>query len=109
MYLPSFNKKLNTIKSNVKKKFIKIGSAHSVQEIKIKEKQGVELIFLSPLFKTKKNRSFLNPTKFNNLASKTTKKVIALGGITSQNLNKLKMIKTFGFAGISYFKNNDKI
>ena len=109
VYLPSFNKKLNTIKSNIKKKFIKIGSAHSVQEIKIKEKQGVELIFLSPLFKTKKNRSFLNPTKFNNLASKTTKKVIALGGITSQNLNKLKMIKTFGFAGISYFENNDKI
>ena len=80
-----------------------------MDEIKIKEKQGAQLIFLSPIFKTIKKKKFLNPVKFNYLASKTSKKVIALGGITSKNLNRLKMIKTIGFAGISYFKNNDKI
>ena len=92
VYLPSFNTKLNLAQINVKEKFSIIGSAHSIKEIRIKEKQGVELLFLSPLFKTK-----------------TNKKVIALGGITSQNLNKLKMINAFGFAGITIFKNIDKV
>ena len=109
VYLPSFNTKLNLAHINVKKRFSIIGSAHSIKEIRIKEKQGVELIFLSPLFETKKNKKVLNPTGFNYLASKTSKKVIALGGITSQNLNKLKMINAFGFAGITIFKNIDKI
>ena len=109
VYLPSFNKKLNVAQINIKKKFIIIGSAHSVDEIKIKERQGVKLIFLSPLFKTNKKTKYLNPVKFNYLASKTPKKIIALGGITSKNLNKLKMVNAFGFAGITYFENNDKI
>jgi len=107
--LPSFNKNLNVVQVNKRKKFIIIGSAHSVDEIRIKEKQGVNLIFLSPLFKTKKNKKFLNSSKFNQLSLTTSKKLIALGGITSRNLNKLKMINAVGFAGISYFKNSDKI
>ena len=109
IYLPSFNKKLNILPNYNRKKFIIMGSAHTMKEIKIKEKQGVEMIFLAPLFKTKKNDNFLNPIKFNYLASKTSKKVIALGGITSKNLNRLKTVKAFGFAGISYFDKNDKI
>ena len=109
VYIPSFNKTINFNKNNFKKKFIIIGSAHSIKEIKIKEQQGVKLIFLSPLFKTNKKTKYLNPVKFNYLASKTPKKIIALGGITSKNLNKLKMVNAFGFAGITYFENNDKI
>ena len=108
-YLPSFNKSINFIKSNFKKKFIIIGSAHSVQEIKIKEQQGVKLIFLSPLFKVNKNNKFLNPIKFNLLATKTKKKVIALGGINQSNLKKLNLVKSYGFAGISYFMNQNNI
>ena len=86
-----------------------IGSAHSVKEIRIKEKQGVELIFISPLFKTNKNKTFLNPIRFNLLSQKTNRRVIALGGINSKNLNKLSMVMACGFAGISYFENNDNI
>ena len=108
VYLPSFNKKLSINIKN-KKKFKIIGSAHSVQEMKIKEKQGAELIFLSPLFKNIKNKKFLDVVKFNFLASQTKIKTIALGGITSKNLNKLKMTNTYGFAGISYFKENYKV
>jgi len=109
VYLPSFNKNLNFIKSNMKKEFILMGSAHSIKEIRIKEKQGVKLIFLSPLFKTKKKKNFLDILKFNLLAKKTKKKVIALGGITSKNIKRLKLTKVYGFAGISYFKDNNKI
>ena len=109
VYLPSFNTKLNLAQINVKEKFSIIGSAHSIKEIRIKEKQGVELIFLSPLFKTKKNKKILNPTRFNYLASKTSKKVIALGGITTKNLIRLRLTKSYGFAGISFFKDNNNI
>ena len=109
VYLPSFNKKLDVKQISVRKKFIIMGSAHNIKEIKIKERQGAKLIFISPLFKTKKNKKNLNTIRFNYLASKTTKKVIALGGITSKNLNKLKMVNAFGFAGISYFKDNHNI
>jgi thiamine-phosphate pyrophosphorylase len=108
-YLPSFNKSINFNKSNFKKKFIIIGSAHSVQEIKIKEQQGVKLIFLSPLFKVNKNNKFLNPVKFNLLAAKTKKKIIALGGINRLNFKKLNLVKSYGFAGISYFTKQNNI
>ena len=109
VYLPAFNKNLNINTTNIKKKFTIIGSAHSIREIRIKEKQGAELIFISPLFKNKKNKNFLNPIKFNLLALNTNKKIIALGGITSKNLNKLGVVRAYGFAGITYFKNNDNI
>ena len=109
VYFPSFNKSINFNKSNFKKKFIIIGSAHSVPEIKIKEQQGVKLIFLSPLFKVNKNNKFLNPIKFNLLAAKTKKKKIALGVINKSNLKKLNLVKSYGFAGISYFMNQNNI
>ena len=108
-YLPSFNKSINFIKSNFKKKFIIIGSAHSVQEIKIKEQQGVKLIFLSPIFKINKSKKFLGPIRFNLLATKTNVRVIALGGINQLNINKLNLLKNYGFAGISYFINHNNI
>ena len=40
------------------------------------------------------------------LQNLTKRKTIALGGINHQNIKKIKMLKTYGFAGISYFKNN---
>jgi len=106
VYLPSFYNKLDTNKLNTKKNFLIIGSAHTVKEILIKEKQGSEMIFLSPLFKTKKNKHFLDTVKFNLLALKTKKKIIALGGINTKNMQKLRIINVFGFAGISYFNKN---
>ena len=108
-YLPSFNVSLNYNKYNFRKDFIIIGSAHSIKEIKIKEKQGAKLIFLSPLFKMDKNKKFLDPIKFNLLALKTNIKVIALGGINKLNFKRLKIIKNHGFAGITYFINQNNV
>ena len=109
VYLPSFNKNLNINIVNARKKFRIIGSAHSEKEIRIKEEQNVELIFISPLFKTKKNLNYLDIQRFNLLTLKTPIKTIALGGINSKNINKLNMLNSNGFAAISYFKNNDNI
>ena len=80
-----------------------LGSAHNIYEIKIKEKQGIEVIFLSPLFITKNYKQALKVIKFNILAKKTNRKIIALGGISKKNINYLKITYAYGFSGISYF------
>ena len=81
-----------------------IGSAHNFKEIRIKEKQGVELIFISPIFKTKKQDNFLDVIKFNNLSNFSKKPIIALGGLNNKNIKRLKMTNTIGIAGISHIK-----
>ena len=106
VYLPSFNKRLiyNNVSSN--KQFKIIGSAHNISEIKIKEKQNCEEIFLSPIFKTEKHKNYLGTIKFNILAGKTKKKVIALGGINAENLKRINSTKSIGIASISWIKKN---
>ena len=101
-YIPSFNKDLHHLSFSKRKKFLIMGSAHNNKEIKIKEKQGVNIIFLSSIFK--ENKNYLGINKFKLLSNLTNKKVIALGGISKKNLKKLKLIDSFGFAGISYFQ-----
>ena len=64
-----------------------IGSAHNHKEIKIKEKQKVQTIFLSSIFK--KNKNYLGINKFK-LISKNLKK-FTLGGINKENLKSLKL------------------
>ena len=87
---------------SLKKNFIIIGSAHNLREIRIKEKQKVDAIFLSSIFK--KNNNYLGLFKFLNLCSLSKKTVIALGGISLKNKKILNMFNLWGFAGISYFK-----
>ena len=106
VYIPAFNKKLSYRNLNLKKNFLILGSAHNIAEIKIKEKQGCEYIFLSPIFKTNKSKFFLNTVKFNYLSNFTKAKIIALGGINSKNIKKIKSTKASGFASISYIKKN---
>ena len=104
VYIPSFNKKINFTLNKKIKNFKIIGSAHNILEIKIKEKQGVECIFLSPLFEVSKSNKFLGILKFNNLARSTNKRIVALGGINKFNIKKLNMLNVLGFSGISYFQ-----
>ena len=85
-----------------KKEFELIGSAHNLKEIRIKELQKVKSIFLSSLFK--KNKNYLGINKFNIKTKLTNKKIIALGGISKENLKKIKLLKCDGFSGISYFE-----
>ena len=102
VYIPAFNKNFTHLSYSFKKDFRIIGSAHNLKEMKIKENQNVEKIFLSSLFK--KNKNYLGINKFKNLYKLKKKKVVPLGGISKDNLNKLKILKNFEFAGISYFE-----
>ena len=108
-YIPSFNQRMNSNCFTKKNNFILIGSAHNIKEIKIKEKQGVKLVFIAPLFKTLKSKNCLDINKFKNLSKKTSLNLIALGGINRFNFKKLFLLNIYGFASISFFKNIDKV
>ena len=101
-YIPSFNNKFNHLAFSIKKSFDILGSAHNIKEIKIKEKQKVNKIFISSLFK--KNINYLGINKFKLLCKLTDKKIVVLGGISKKNLKKLKMLNQSEFAGITFFE-----
>ena len=101
-YIPAFNKSTKHLAFSLRKNFHIIGSAHNIKEIKIKEIQGVNKIFISSLFK--RNKNYLGINKFKNFSRLTSKKVVALGGITKVNIKKLRLLNNFEFAGISYFE-----
>ena len=101
-YLPSFNQSYSHLSYNFKKNFMLIGSAHNLREIGIKERQNVKEIFLSSLFKD--NVNYLGLNKFNLLSHYSKKDVIALGGISMENIKLINLTKSVGFAGISYFE-----
>ena len=101
-YIPSFNKDTKHLSFSIKKKFLMLGSAHNNNEIKLKERQLVKIIFLSSIFK--KNKNYLGINKFKLLSKLTNNKIIALGGVSNKNLKKLKLLNCFGFAGISFFE-----
>ena len=107
VYIPSFNKSLNfSSKHSLPNRFEIIGSAHNVNEIRIKKLQKCSKIFLSPIFKSKKNQKFLSTVKFNLTALSEDINFIALGGIDKNNYKKLRLTKVVGFAGISWIKKN---
>ena len=101
-YIPSFNKNIKHLSYSLKKKFTIVGSAHNLKEIRIKEIQKVDKVFLSSLFK--KNKNYLGINKFKLLSNFTQKEVVVLGGISKKNLRKLKILNQSKFAGISYFE-----
>ena len=101
-YIPSFNKSIRHLSYSFKKKFSIVGSAHNIKEIKIKEAQRVNKIFISSLFK--KNKNYLGLNRFKLISNLTKKKVVALGGISKDNLNKLRLLNNSEFAGISFFE-----
>ena len=101
-YIPSFNKDIKHLSYSLKKKFKIVGSAHNLKEIRIKEIQKVDKIFLSSLFK--KNKNYLGINKFKLLSKFTRKEIVVLGGISKKNLRKLKILNQYRFAGISYFE-----
>jgi len=104
IYLSSFNKSLKSL-SYKKLNYEIIGSAHNLNEISLKKKQGCSFVLLSKLFMVNydKKASYLGVIKFNNL-SRISKKLIPLGGINQENLNNLRNIHCEGFAILSEVK-----
>ena len=104
-YIPAFNKDLTHNCFQLKKKFNLLGSAHNLKEIRIKEVQNVNHIFISPLFKTTKHKNFLGIYKFLKLTKFTKKDIVSLGGINKNNMKQLKILNINNIASISMFQN----
>ena len=103
VYIPSFNKTKNF--SNLEKKnIIILGSAHNQKEIHKKILQKCRAIFLSPVFYVEKSKTFLGLHKFNYLSNMNNANILALGGISENNIRKLKLLYIKGFGGIRIFK-----
>ena len=101
-YIPSFNKDKKHLSYSVRKSFTILGSAHNIYEMRTKELQNVNTIFLSSIFK--KNKNYLGINKFKSLSLLSNKPFIALGGISDNNFKKLALTNCHGFAGISFFE-----
>ena len=101
VYFPSFNNDLKHLNYPKKNNFFIIGSAHNYKEIRKKELQKVDLIFIASLFN--KKETYLGLNKFMILTKLTKKKIIALGGINSRNLKKINLLNIYGYSGINLF------
>ena len=106
-YIPSFNRKINFLKTKLKN-LILLGSAHNIKEVNEKIKQGINFIFIAPVFKVKKKNNYLGVIKFNNLSKLNNYNTVALGGLNSNNINNIKLLKCYGIASISYIKSTLK-
>ena len=103
IYIPSFNKTKKFMNME-KKSIIILGSAHNQKEIQTKISQNCSAIFLSPIFYVRKSAKFLGIHKFNYLSNLNNINIFALGGISEDNICKLKLLYIRGFGGIQLFK-----
>lgn len=104
VYIPSFNKNFNINNFSLPQGFKLLGSAHNLKEMRIKEKQKINYLFISPIFSSKKNKVPLGIYRFNNIIKLSKEKIVCLGGVNNNNIKKIKLIKVTGAAGISFFK-----
>ena len=109
IYLSAYNKSFKQL-SIKKSNFNVIGSAHTQKEIYMKTNQGCKYIIFSKLFLVNydKNAKTLGIIKFNNLL-KENNNLVPLGGININNLNKLNIINSKGFAIMSEIKKKPTI
>ena len=67
-----------------------MGSAHNLKEIRLKEIQKIDLIFLSSIFK--ENKNFLGINKFKLVSGFSKNPIVALGGISQKNEKLIKFL-----------------
>jgi thiamine monophosphate synthase len=107
IYISANNKKISlSLFSGIR--FELIGSAHNQLEYFIKQKQNCKTIMLSPIFYNNKYslNQILNPIKFNLISLNWKTEICALGGISDENINKIKntKVKSVGIKSWIYKK-----
>jgi len=93
-FISATNKKISlSLFNNIKFKLI--GSAHNQFEYFIKKRQNCKTIMLSPIFYNEKYsvNKILNPIKFNLISLDWKIDLCALGGLTEENIGRIKMTK----------------
>tara|TARA_B110000971_G_scaffold221488_1_gene268839 strand:+ start:1598 stop:2158 length:561 start_codon:yes stop_codon:yes gene_type:complete len=106
LYLSAYNKKIYPLYGSSL-----IGSAHNFKEIHEKIKQGCKTVVLSRLFETsyKHKKKYLGVIKFNLIKKNYLINLVPLGGIRSNNLLKLNLVKSEGLCLLSEIKKKPTI
>jgi thiamine-phosphate pyrophosphorylase len=93
------------IKKKYPHKFSISLACHDFKSIQKAQNSNAEILFLSPIFKTKshENAKNLGLLKLVKSCKYSSKKVFALGGVNSQNIGKVLKNYADGFAGIEIF------
>jgi thiamine-phosphate pyrophosphorylase len=76
--------------------------AHNLRDIRAAERAGADLLFVSPVFRTRSHPggTALGPLKFALLAAKARLPVIALGGVNASNARRAAPFGIYGWAAI---------
>jgi thiamine-phosphate pyrophosphorylase len=81
---------------------IRTASAHGVAELRQQEREGADLVFVSPVFPTRShpNARALGPVRFGLVARHARVPVIALGGMDAGRFRRVKKLGAYGWAAI---------
>jgi thiamine-phosphate pyrophosphorylase len=82
--------------------FLRTVAVHDLTELRLAERIGADLIFLSPAFATESHpgAKALTRARFGRLARQSRIPVIALGGMTAKRMRSLRQYGIYGWAGI---------
>jgi thiamine-phosphate pyrophosphorylase len=83
-------------------RLVRTAPAHDRRELIAAERAGVDLIFLSPVFATRSHpgQSSLGAIRFGLTIAGRSRRIIALGGMTSHRFQRLKPFGAYGWAAI---------
>lgn len=98
-------------KSSFKKNFIRSIACHNLRNIVKYSKYNIDYIFISPIYPTTSHNSskIFGTTKLAKISLKCKKlaynqpKLYALGGISKNNIKKIRKTKVSSFGAIDYF------
>lgn len=94
------------ISTALQKNLLVIISCHSLKQIQKAKQLGVHMATYSPIFTTPNKGKPKGIEHLNDVISKTSLPIIALGGIVSQKeVEAIKQTQAIGFASIRYFTN----
>ena len=84
---------------------LRTASAHNLCEVRRAERDGVHLIFLSPVFATASHPGgkALGPVRFGAIAGQAGVPVVALGGLDGRKARRLHALGAYGWAGVGAF------
>ncbi len=88
---------------------VRSAAAHNLPELRAAERNGADLVFLSPVFMTRSHLGArpLKPLRFALLARQSRIPVIALGGMDAGKARRLAASKIHGWAAIDAWSSGD--
>ena len=83
-------------------KAIKTASVHNMHELRRAERNGADIVFVSPVFATRSHPGarFLGPLRLGFLARQARVPVVALGGMNAVRGRRLRGLGAYGWAAI---------